>query len=100
LKDDGTFHSNPYMYNQLVKKDLLCGTFILSTFEGDLNEENDPHGEDVPNELSSFCNNDVDITTHDDWWWFHNLLLMYGRADYENYVLNMMTDHLFFNKVY
>jgi hypothetical protein len=66
-----------------MKKDILHVTFVLSTFEGNLNEESKPNGINVPNELSISRNYDVYITTHDDWWWFHNLLLMHGRADFE-----------------
>jgi hypothetical protein len=83
LKDDETFLSNPYVYNQLMTKRVPHVNLVLSTFERDLNDLYDPNGEDAPDTLSIFCNEDVEITTHDDWWWFHNLLLMYGRQDYE-----------------
>jgi hypothetical protein len=54
LKDDETFISGPYVYNQLMTKRVPHVTFVLITFEGDINALQDPFGENVTDALSIF----------------------------------------------
>jgi hypothetical protein len=83
LKDNETFLSNPYVYNKLMTKSCTHVTFVLSTWRGNLNELVDPFVSGVPDAMSIFRNKDAEINSEEDWWWLHNLVLGYGRLDYE-----------------
>jgi hypothetical protein len=67
--DDERFLSNPYVYNQLVMtKRVPHVTFVLSTFEWDVNASlENPFFENVPDTLFIFRNKDVETTTYEDW---------------------------------
>jgi hypothetical protein len=77
LKDDETFLSNPFVYDQLMNSSVRRVTFIVKTFEGDLDAEN------IGENLSIFRNHDIAYTESDQAY-YNFLVNEYKKVDYVN----------------
>jgi hypothetical protein len=97
LKDNETFLSNPYVYNQLMTKRVPHVTFVLSTWRGNVNDLEDPF-------LVLLIHSPFFITRM-----LKSLRMMTGSGfiisclcmeelTLRKCVLNMMTDYLSFTK--